>query len=322
MAQPPSELKTALRTDDHYFDNLPDYPFTPHYVEVEHPHYHPLRMHYIDEGPKQAEHTLLLAHGCPSWSYLYRKVIPPLVQTGFRVIAPDHIGCGRSDKLLARQDYSYDHYVKWFISFIETLDLNNITLVCQDWGGPISLRSLAALPQRFQRVVVANTLLPNCQVSPWGIDNWPGDIINHWINFTRQANDIIVSDIIQGTTTSELPKAVLDAYDAPFPDASYKQGILNWPSLIPTDESKPGVKENRHTWEFLQSLEIPLLTAFSDQDPTTSDWEVVFQQRVKGAQHQNHQKIIGGGHMLQEDCAEQLAKIVLDFIAAGCRKPG
>lgn len=309
--------KTALRTDSSRFVSLPGYPFPPHYIEVAHPDYQPLQLHYVDEGNPNGFPVLLL-HGCPAWSYLYRRVISGLLQSScgqkLRVIAPDHIGCGKSDKLLDRSDYTYDFYVSTIGEFIRQLDLRNITLVCQDWGGPIGLRVLSDMPERFARIVATNTLLPNAEPLPRGVAGWPGDIIRQWVAFTQHASDMPVGKIIQGVCMSVLSPEIMAAYDAPFPDLRYKQGMLNWPGLIPLTEDSPGIRENRRTWEFLENHDIPLLTAFSDSDPSTAGWEKIFQQRAKGAQTLVHAKIMQAGHMVQEDKGEELAKIIEAFI--------
>jgi len=309
--------KTALRTESSRFLSLPGYSFSPHYLTVTHPSYEPLKLHYVDEG-HPAGLPVLLLHGCPAWSYLYRKVISGLMASPhakrMRLIAPDHIGCGKSDKLLERSDYTYDFYVSTIREFIHQLDLRDITLVCQDWGGPIGLRVLGEMPERFSRIVVTNTLLPNAEPLPRGVADWPGEIIKQWVTFTRSANDMPVGKIIQGVCMSKLPAEVIAAYDAPFPNASYKQGVLNWPALIPLTEDCPGIVENRRVWEILEKSDIPLLTAFSDGDPSTAGWESVFQSRVKSAQHILHVKIKSAGHMVQEDKGEELAGIIEKFI--------
>jgi haloalkane dehalogenase len=317
VVKPPVVKKVPLRTDETHFINLPGYPFKPHYLFVQHPDYEPLRMHFLDEGHPDATPVLLL-HGCPTWSYLYRKVMAALQYSPhgkhLRLIAPDHIGCGKSDKLLARSDYRYDFYVSSIGELITQLDLRGITLVCQDWGGPIGLRLFSEMPERFARIVTANTVLPNAELPPRGVADWPGDTIRQWVSFTQHASDMPVGQIVQGVCVTPLPADVIAAYDAPFPDARFKQGMLNWPSLIPLAEGYPGIRENRHAWEMLEQTDIPLLTAFSDSDPSTADWETVFQCRPRGAQHLTHVKIKGAGHMLQEDQGEILAKVIEMFI--------
>jgi haloalkane dehalogenase len=309
--------KSPLRTDESRFSSLPDYPFLPHYVTVTHPAYEGLRLHYVDEGSPSGLPVLLL-HGCPAWSFLYRKVIHGLLASPhgqqLRVLAPDHMGCGKSDKLLERNDYTYDFYVETIRNFIQQLDLRKITLVCQDWGGPIGLRVLSEIPEHFARIVLTNTLLPNAEALPRGVAGWPGEIISQWVTFTRDASDITVGKVIQGVCMSTLTPDELAAYDAPFPDARYKQGVLNWPSLIPLAEDSPGILQNRVAWEVLEKSDIPLLTAFSDGDPSTAGWETIFQSRAKGARETRHAKIKGAGHMVQEDKGEQLATIIEDFI--------
>lgn len=317
--------KIPLRTDPARFQQLVDYPFAEHYLYVRHPDYEPLRLHYLDERSHIEdgcdEFTLLLLHGCPGWSYLYRKVIHTLQQLpklpfGLRIVAPDHIGCGKSDKLRERTDYSYEFYVACMQELLAILDLQNIVLVGQDWGGPIGLRLVAQSPQRFSGIVLTNTLLPNCEAAPAGIDGWPGKIITQWVQYTRNAQQITTSHIIQGVCQTTLAPDFLAAYDAPFPDAHYQQGILHWPSLIPLDASYPGVAENRAAWQFLEHSPVPLLTAFSDRDPSTAGWEQVFQRRARGAAGQAHCLIEGAGHMVQEDRGEQLAQVIRDFVGA------
>lgn len=321
--------KIALRTDESRFADLPDYPFVAHYLPIQHADYETLRMHYISEGSvsegsvsegeqNTSSLTLLLLHGCPTWSYLYRKVITALQQSnhsaGIRMIAPDFIGCGKSDKLLQRSDYSYEFYVDSLRQFIKQLDLCNIFLVCQDWGGPIGLRVLSEMPERFAAVIASNTLLPNCEAPPRGVANWPGSIIEQWVNYTQKASDANISQLVQGVCTTRLPAPVLAAYDAPFPDARYKQGMLGWPSLIPLTEKAAGIKENRQAWQWLENSKIPFATAFSDSDPSTADWEKVFQQRVPGAANHSHEKILDAGHMVQEDKGEELAAVIKKFL--------
>ena len=302
--------KLPLRTDESRFASLPGYPFTPHYIFVSHRDYQPLRLHYVDEGPRDAP-VILLLHGCPTWSYLYRKIIAALANKPLRVIAPDFIGCGKSDKLLARTDYTYDFHVSCLQQLLRQLDLQRVTLVCQDWGGPIGLRVLGDMPERFVRVIASNTLLPTCEPPPRGVAPWPGDTIAQWIHYSTNIEDMAIGNIVQGSCASKLDAAVKAAYDAPFPDARYKQGMLVWPSLIPLTEHDPGIRENRRTWEFLEQSDIPFITAFSDRDPTTAAWEKVFQSRVRGAQQQVHVRITQAGHMVQEDQGTALAGIIL-----------
>ena len=292
----------VLRTPDERFDNLPGYSFEPHYVDVDE-----LRMHYVDEGPRDAAPVLLL-HGEPSWSYLYRKMIPVIVEAGSRAVAPDLIGFGRSDKPANREDYSYQAYVDWTTSFIEQLDLRDITLFAQDWGGLIGLRIAAEQPDRFARIVAANTMLPTG-------DQPPGEDFLRWQKFSQTAPAFDVGRILQGGTVTTLPDDVVAAYDAPFPDDTYKAAARQFPVLVPTSPDDPAAPANRRAWEVLEQWEKPFLTAFSDSDPIMRGGERVFQSRVPGTKGQPHTTITGAGHFLQEDKGEELARVVAEFIA-------
>ena len=292
----------ALRTPDDRFVNLPGYPFEPHYIDVD-----GLRMHYVDEGPRDAQPVLML-HGEPSWSYLYRKMIPVLTAAGLRAVAPDLIGFGRSDKPASQDDYSYASHVAWVTSFVEQADLRNITLVCQDWGGLIGLRIAAEHPERFARIVAANTFLPTG-------DDPPGAAFLRWQEFSQKAPQLPIGNIINGATTTELSPEIIAAYDAPFPDESYKAGARKFPLLVPTRPDDPASAANRKAWEVLGAWTKPFLCAFSDGDPVTRGGDRAFQSRVPGTKGQPHTTIAGGGHFLQEDKGEELARVVVDFIA-------
>ncbi len=294
----------ALRTPDDRFVNLPDYDFAPHYVDVG----DGLRMHYVDEGPRDGQPVLLL-HGEPSWCYLYRKMIPIIVAAGLRAVAPDLIGFGRSDKPVSRDDYTYQAHVHWTASLVEQLDLRGITLVCQDWGGLIGLRIAAEHPERFARIVAANTFLPTG-------DNPPGDAFLRWQEFSQKAPELPIGNIVRGGCKTELPAEVVAAYDAPFPDDRYKAGARQFPALVPTRPDDPASDANRRAWEVLRRWEKPFLTAFSDEDPITRNADRAFQSLVPGTKGQPHTTIHGGGHFLQEDRGAELAKVVVDFIAA------
>ncbi|MBB3048833.1 haloalkane dehalogenase [Litorivivens lipolytica] len=301
----------VLRTPDECFDNLPGYDFAPNYLSVDDGEGGELRLHYLDEGPKGADPVLLM-HGEPSWSYLYRKMIPPLVQAGHRVIAPDLIGFGRSDKPAERSDYTYARHVTWIESAFDQLNLENVTLVCQDWGGLIGLRLLASRPDRFARAVAANTMLPTG-------DQAPGEAFIAWQKFSQDVPEFPVGKIIAGAVTCELPPEVVAGYDAPFPDESYKAGARQFPLLVPTSPDDPASADNKAAWEVLKRWDKPFLTAFSDSDPITAGGDKVFQKLVPGTQGQAHTTIKQGGHFLQEDQGEALAAVVNDFIAANAR---
>lgn len=306
-------IMKLLRTPDARFEKLPGYSFEPNYVEVaadpEQPGEGRLRIHYLDEGPAEGP-IVLLMHGEPSWSYLYRTMVGPLVEAGFRVIAPDLPGFGRSDKPSDPSDYSYLRFVQWLgEALFAQLDLRDITLVCQDWGGLIGLRLVAENSHRFVRYVVANTGLPTG-------DQAPSEAFLGWQKFSQTTPTFDVGTLIAMATTSDLPPEVVAAYDAPFPDDSFKAGARVFPSLVPTSPQDPASQANRDAWDVLSGLQMPVLTAFSDEDAITSGGEVVFHKLAPGAAGQDHVTIAGGGHFLQEDKGPELAVAVMRFIAA------
>jgi haloalkane dehalogenase len=299
----------ALRTPDDRFVGLSDYAFEPHYVDVSDGDGGTLRVHYIDEGPSDGE-VVLLMHGEPSWSYLYRRMIPILVDAGLRAVAPDLVGFGRSDKPAARRDYTYARHVEWMrAALFDQVDLRGITLVGQDWGGLIGLRLVGEHPDRFARVVAANTFLPTG-------DNNPGDAFLAWQKFSQEVPEFPVGRIVDGGCTTDLSEDVIAGYDAPFPDESYKEGARQFPLLVPTAPDDPAAEPNRAAWESLDTFDRPFLCAFSDGDPITAGADRVLLKRVPGTEGQAHTTIEGGGHFLQEDRGEQLASVVVDFVRA------
>ena len=299
----------VLRTPDERFANLPDFPFEPHYAEIDDGEGGVLRVHCLDEGPRDAAPVLLL-HGEPSWSYLYRHMVPPLVAAGHRVIVPDQVGFGRSDKPSEQGDYSYARHVAWMSSLIfGALDLTDITFFGQDWGGLIGLRLVAAQPDRFARVAVGNTGLPTG-------DRPPSDAFMAWQEFSQTAPVFPIGAIINGGTVTELSAEVIAAYDAPYPDDSYKAGARIWPSFVPTSPDDPEAPANRAAWEVLERFDRPFLCCFSDADPITGGGEKAFIGRVPGTAGQSHTTIEGAGHFLQEDAGPQLAQVLIDFIAS------
>lgn len=297
----------SLRTPDERFENLAGYPFTAHYADVADSEGGLLRMHYVDEGPRDAAPVLLL-HGEPSWSYLYRRMIPVLVARGHRCVAPDLVGFGRSDKPAARTDYTYARHVEWLRELLfDSLDLRGITLVCQDWGGLLGLRLAAEHEARFNRVVAANTFLPTG-------DTDLGEAFFAWRKFSQEVPAFPTSRIIQGGSATVLSAEVLAAYDAPFPDESFKSGARQFPTLVPATPQDPATEANRRAWTVLDKWTRPFLTAFSDSDPVTAGGDKAFQKRIPGCNGQPHTTIVGGGHFLQEDKGEELAAVVADFI--------
>jgi len=295
-----------LRTPDEQFKDLPDYPFTPHYADTS----DGLRVHYVDEGPREAAPVLLL-HGEPSWSFLYRKVIPVLTAAGHRCIAPDLVGFGRSDKPDQSADYSYQRLVDWTADIVfDALDLRDITMFGQDWGGLVGLRLVAAEPDRFARVVVANTGLPTGERPP-------NEAFLAWQTFALTTDDFPVGRIVSGGCANRLDESVIAAYDAPFPDDSFKTAARTLPSLVPTSADDPAHDANTKAWEVLRTFDRPFLCAFSDGDPITKGGERAFIGHVPGTEGQPHTTIEGAGHFLQEDKGEELGRVIADFIARG-----
>jgi haloalkane dehalogenase len=266
-----------------------------------------LRIHYVDEGPCEADPVLML-HGEPSWSYLYRKMIPLVAAAGHRVIAPDLVGFGRSDKPTRRQDSTYQRHVDWVQGLIFTLDLQQITLVGQDWGGSIGLRLATEHEERFARIVAANTALPTG-------DTPPGEGFLNWRRFSQEVPVFRVSEIIKRSNVNDVPPEVQAAYDAPFPNEQYQAGARQFPLLVPTSPDDPATVPNRAAWEVLRRWEKPFLTAFSDADPAFKGMDQVFQEAVPGAKGQPHTTITGTGHFLQEDKGPELARVIVDFLA-------
>jgi len=302
----------ALRTPDDRFVNLPGWPYAPHYTTIASGvsgDSTTLRIAHIDEGPRDSAATVLCMHGEPSWSYLYRKMIPVFVAAGHRVVAPDLIGFGRSDKPVERSDYTYERHVAWMSDWLTSNDLSRLTLVCQDWGGLIGLRLVAAFPERFDRVVVANTFLPVG-------DRPPSDAFMAWRNYSQTVPEFKVGRIVEGGCARRpLAPEVVAAYDAPFPDDRFKAGARVFPTLVPISTDDPSSKANITAWQVLERFDKPVLTAFSDADPVTKGGDRGFQQRVPGTSGQPHTTIVNAGHFLQEDAGEELAHVVNDFVA-------
>lgn len=299
-------MKT-LRTPDARFANLPDYPFQPHYATIRDADGTEMRQHYVDEGPRNAAPVLLM-HGEPSWSFLYRKMISGLVAKGHRVLAPDLIGFGKSDKPTEQSDYTFERHVKWMSDWLTALNLQNITLFCQDWGGLIGLRLVAAFPDRFARVVVGNTGLP--------VGTGMTEGFKQWLTFSQSVPELPIGEIVSMGTKNGLSDAVKAAYIAPFPDESYKAGARRFPALVPVTPEHASVAENKAAWDVLARYNKPFLTAFSDSDPVTKGGERAFQERVPGTKGQPHTIVKNAGHFLQEDAPDELVDIIHRFIAS------
>ena len=297
-----------LRTPDDRFENLPDYPFKPHYLEIRDQFEDAsIRIHTIDEGNADSQPVLML-HGEPTWSYLYRKMVAPFVEGGYRVLVPDLPGFGKSDKPSRRTDYTYARHVAWMRDWLQAMDLRDIILICQDWGGLIGLRLVAAEPQRFARVVTSNTMLPTG-------DHSPGEAFMKWQKFSQEVPVFPTGKIVGGGTVNGLPDEVIAAYDAPFPDESFKEGARQFPVLVPTTPDNPESQANREAWNVLMGFENPWLCAFGDSDPITSAAAPVIQKLVPGCHGQPHTTLRGGGHFVQEDCGEELSRVVLEWLS-------
>lgn len=286
----------VFRTPDERFAGLPDFPWEPHYLEVD-----GLRIAYLDEGEGE---PVLLMHGEPSWSYLYRKMMPPLLEAGFRVLVPDLVGFGRSDKPTSRDDYTYQRHVDWMAAWLDQAGPDDVTLFAQDWGGLIGLRLVAGTPDRFRRVAVGNTFLPTG-------DQTPSDAFLAWQRFAVETPHIDIGRVIQGATVTDLPPEVMAAYDAPFPEEAALAGARIFPALVPTRPDDPASEPNRQAWQVLRQWEKPFLCLFSDSDPITAGGDRVFQKLVPGTAEQPHQTIRDAGHFLQEDAGEELARILI-----------
>lgn len=297
----------ALRTPDERFEDLPEFAYLPRYCEVSDGEGGALRVAYVQDGPEDADPILML-HGEPSWSFLYRKMIPILAAAGHRVICPDLVGFGRSDKPTRREDHSYARHVEWMraVTF-DVLDLQNVTLVGQDWGGLIGLRLAAEHPERFARLVVANTGLPNGEQPMADI----------WWRFREAITTTPTLDVgafVQGGCRRPMSANVRAGYDAPFPADEYCAGPRAMPMLVPTSPEDPAAAANKAAWATLSASSTPMLVAFSDSDPITGPMAAIFQREMRGAQGIDHPLIVGAGHFLQEDAGEELAGHIVDFL--------
>ncbi len=299
-----------LRTPDERFENIPDFPFEPHYIEID-----DIRIHYVDEGSNDEE-VILLMHGEPSWSFLYRNMIPPLVKAGFRVVVPDLVGFGRSDKPTEQSDHTYAKHVEWMTKWMLSIDLKNITLFCQDWGSLIGLRMAIENQDRFKRIVLSNGGLPTGGTEGFisGEANENLERFKQWREFSRTTPALPIKMILQMGTTSKLSRDILKAYDAPFPDESYKAGARIMPSRVPITPDDPEHEANTIAQEQFKKWNKPFLTAFADSDPITGGGDIMWHDLVPGAKGQNHTTIKNANHFVQEDGGPELAKIIINFI--------
>jgi haloalkane dehalogenase len=296
-------LKTPLKR----FENLTEYPFEANYCNVSVDETE-LQLHYLDEGDKDSP-VILMLHGEPTWSYLYRNMVKHAVENGFRVIVPDLIGFGKSDKFDSKAPYTYANFIQWITNFIKRLALKNINLICQDWGGLIGLRALAAEPELFKNLVVANTFLPTGE-EPMN------EAFQSWQTFSQTVEVFPVSQIVQRGCKRELSEAERYAYDAPFPDESYKWGVRQFPLLVPTSTDNPESSNNKQAWLVLKSLSLPVLTVFGDSDPITKGADKAFQRMMKGCEGQPHAVLKNVAHFIQEDASQQLIENAVTFFRA------
>jgi haloalkane dehalogenase len=330
-----------LRTPDDRFRDLPGFRFEPHYTEVDDGEGAALRIHHIDEGPPDGE-IVLCMHGQPTWSYLYRHMIPVLTAAGLRVLAPDLVGFGRSDKPTRREDFSYDRQVDWLNAWLQQNEVEGATLMGQDWGGLIGLRMVAENPDCFARVVAANTGLP----MPTGVAPETVQAVKefrsletptptmaemaqalqggeapreqrfaYWQKWTWETEDPPVGLLIAGSVDGRpFSAAEAAAYDAPFPDPSYKMGPRAMPSQVPTLPDDPALERQQAAWKIFREWTKPFLCAFTDNDPVTGGADRILKARIPGTKGQPHVTIEGGGHFLQEGRGEQLAQTIVDFV--------
>ncbi len=296
---------SVLRTPEECFSDLPGYDFEQNYLEVDGDVLGKLRMHYVDEGPRDGPVVLML-HGEPTWSYLYRHMIPPVVSAGCRALAPDVIGFGKSDKPTDRDAYSYQTHIDWMKDWIGQLDLTGITLFCQDWGGLIGLRLAAEMPDRFDKIMAGNTMLPTG-------DHPAGDAFMQWREFSQKSREFRIGPIVHRGTARGLSKAEIAAYDAPFPDESYKAGARAFPALVPITPDDPASKANRAAWNVLAKWEKPFLTCFADKDPILGDAWKILHKLIPGCAGQNHFTTENAGHFLQEDAGPMLGERLAVF---------
>ncbi|MEH6608895.1 MAG: haloalkane dehalogenase [Halioglobus sp.] len=297
-----------LRTPDDCFDGINDFSYSPNYFMVQDDELGELRLHYVDEGPADGP-VVLCMHGEPSWAYLYRKMIPVFVAAGYRVLAPDLIGLGRSDKPAEASAYTYAAHVRWVRQWVEGMNLQNATFIGQDWGGLIGLRVLTETPDRFSAFSISNTGLPvpheGSQIPP---------AFAMWLKFSQNDPEFDIGMICNNFGQGPLSKSEMDAYRAPFPSDDYKVCARVFPTLVPLTADNPAVADNIEAWKVLSAWEKPVLLAFSDKDPITAGGDRPFREKVPGAQGQPH-LTLNGGHFIQHEDGERWAQAVIDWLA-------
>ena len=295
----------VIRTPDERFADLPDYPFEPHWATVDSGEGDTLRMHYVDEGPRDGS-VIVLLHGEPTWSYLYRTMIPPLVDAGYRTLAPDLIGFGKSDKPTRIGDYTYQRHVDWVLAWMDALGLEDITLFGQDWGSLLGLRIAGDQPDRFARIVISNGFLPTAQHgTPLAFRAWRA--------FATRTPVFPAGWLVELGSVTRAGGSVRAAYDAPFPSPKYQAGARAFPRLVPTDPNNVAVRANRASWEALGTFDKPFLAIFGRNDPILGNGDRPLIKHVPGAKGQPHDRI-RGGHFIQEDAGPELARRMIDWM--------
>ena len=293
---------TVLRTPDERFENLPDFPFEARHMEIVDADLGRLRIHYVDEGPAHGPVVVCL-HGEPTWSFLYRKMIPLFAAAGYRVLAPDLVGFGRSDKPSERSDYTYAKHVRWMSDWLVAMGLCNVTLLGQDWGGLIGLRMVAEMPERFARFSLSNTGLPTG-------DHAINEAFHRWRKFSQEDPDFDVGYIVNLFGRGDLSEEEMAAYRAPFPSEKYKAGARQFPVLVPTEPDNPASAANRQAWKVLMQWHKPALMCFSDADPIMAGGDKPFLKLVPGTRNQPH-ITLNGRHFIQEEDGERWAQAVI-----------
>lgn len=291
-----------IKNDPQDFENLKHWDYKPNFVPVN-TEYGDINIHYVDEGSKN-KNTVLLLHGEPTWGYLYRNFIDPLVNNGLRVVVPDLPGFGKSDKLSQREGYTYEKYVSWMDTWLNKLDLNNITIFGQDWGGLIGLRLVVNNLNRFDNIVMSNTGLPTGKTPL-------GKAFESWKNYSQTVENFHIGGVVKGGSVSEMSQETIDAYNSPFPDDSYKEAARQFPLLVPDSVDNPSYEHNVQAWEVLKQWDKPFLCAFSDKDHIFKGVENSFIKYVPGAKNLKHIEIKDAGHFLQEDKPDECVNAIL-----------
>lgn len=304
ISEPDLKPIEAIRTPESSFENLNGYPFTAHYINVA----GDLRMHYLDENPT-GNKVAVLIHGEPTWSYSFRYMIPVLVEAGYRVIVPDLIGFGKSDKPVHPEDHTFSRHVNWMQTLLfDSLRLDQVNFFLQDMGGLIGLRLVSDFPDRVHSVVAVNTALPTG-------DQIPGEAFLRWQETLQNMNPFPVGTVVQWGCETKLPEEVIEGYNAPYPDESYKTAPRSLTRIVPVSSGDPEAVSLREAWGELKHFNKPFLVLYGESSHITLGWFNTFQEKIPGARNQPHELIPGGGHFLEEDSKEYLALKMISFIA-------